>query len=116
MLATWIGLFCGQGLKALARNKLRSALAALGITIGTAAVVCVVSIGRAGSAKAEAQLASLGDNFVWVEAGGRNINGVRTGTHGTNSLTLDVSMARDKFCETWYENTDHASTCADRVS
>jgi putative ABC transport system permease protein len=75
--------------RALSRNKLRSALTALGITIGVAAVVCVVAIGHAGSDRAEAQLQSLGDNFVWVEAGSRNINGVRNGAHGTTSLTLD---------------------------
>jgi len=30
----------------------------------------------------------LGENFIWIEAGNRNVNGVRTGTHGTQSLTL----------------------------
>ena len=31
----------------------------------------------------EAELHALGDNLVWVEAGARNVNGVRTGTYGT---------------------------------
>jgi putative ABC transport system permease protein len=35
----------------------------------------------------------LGDNFVWIEAGGRAVNGVRTGTHATKTLTLADAVA-----------------------
>src|SRR6266853_6202936 len=86
-------LFCIEAFRALARNKLRSALAAVAIMIGIAAVVCVIAIGRAGSRRAEEQLRSLGDNFVWIEAGSRAPSGVRTGTHGTTSLTLEDAEA-----------------------
>jgi putative ABC transport system permease protein len=72
---------------------MRSALAALGITIGIASVVWVVSLGRAGAERAQAAFDSLGDNFVWIEAGGRNVNGVRTGDHGTTSLTIEDAEA-----------------------
>ena len=78
---------------ALLRNKLRSVLTVLGITIGIAAVICVVAIGKAGQARVEQQLNNLGDNFVWVEAGGRAVNGVRTGTHGTKSLVYADAVA-----------------------
>ena len=78
---------------ALLRNKLRSILTVLGIMIGIAAVICVVAIGRAGQARVEAQLNNLGDNFVWIEAGGRAVNGVRTGTHATPTLTLGDALA-----------------------
>ncbi|HEX7680625.1 MAG TPA: ABC transporter permease, partial [Thermoanaerobaculia bacterium] len=78
---------------ALLRNKLRSLLTVLGITIGIAAVICVVAIGKAGQARVEQQLNNLGDNFVWIEAGGRAVNGVRTGTHGTPTLTLGDAQA-----------------------
>jgi putative ABC transport system permease protein len=74
-------------LAALARNKLRTALTMLGITIGIAAVICTVAIGEGGSSRIREQLASLGDNFVWVEAGSRNVQGVRTGTGTTKTLT-----------------------------
>ena len=53
----------------------------------------VVAIGKAGSERAEAELQKLGDNLVWIEAGSRNIAGVRTGTHGTTSLTTDDAEA-----------------------
>ena len=76
-----------SALVALLRNKMRSSLTVLGITIGIAAVICVVAIGKAGQARVEQQLLNLGDNFVWIEAGGRAVNGVRTGTHDTTTLT-----------------------------
>ncbi len=82
-----------SALVALLRNKLRSILTVLGITIGIAAVICVVAIGKAGQARVEQQLNNLGDNFVWIEAGGRAVNGVRTGTHGTKSLVLADGIA-----------------------
>jgi putative ABC transport system permease protein len=78
---------------ALLRNKMRSVLTVLGITIGIAAVICVVAIGKAGQARVEQQLNNLGDNFVWIEAGGRAVNGVRTGPRGTKTLTLGDAVA-----------------------
>src|SRR5262249_45998409 len=77
---------------ALLRNKMRSVLTVLGITIGIAAVICVVAIGKAGPARVEQQLKNLGDNFVWIEAGGRAVNGVRTGTHDTKTLTVSDAI------------------------
>ncbi|HEX8945704.1 MAG TPA: ABC transporter permease [Gemmatimonadaceae bacterium] len=83
----------GSALWALLRNKMRSLLTVLGITIGIAAVICVVAIGNAGQARVEQQLNNLGDNFVWIEAGGRAVNGVRTGTHATPTLSLADMVA-----------------------
>jgi len=82
-----------SALWALLRNKMRSLLTVLGITIGIAAVICVVAIGNAGQARVEQQLNNLGDNFVWIEAGGRAVNGVRTGTHATPTLSLADMVA-----------------------
>jgi putative ABC transport system permease protein len=102
-------LFCLEAFRALLRNKLRSVLAALAIMIGIAAVVCVIAIGQAGSRRAEDELRNLGDNFVWIEAGGRAPNGVRTGAHGTTSLTLEdaEAIARDvRLVKTVTPNVD----------
>jgi putative ABC transport system permease protein len=41
----------------------------------------------------EQQLQNLGDNFVWIEAGGRAVNGVRTGPHDTKTLTMADAQA-----------------------
>ncbi len=88
-----LSLFGREAIRALSRNKLRSALSAIGITIGIAAVVCMVAIGTAGSQRAEQQLQNLGDNLVWIEAGSRNVNGVRSGSHGMTSLTMEDADA-----------------------
>jgi putative ABC transport system permease protein len=82
-----------MALRALGRNKLRTVLTMLGITIGIGAVICTVAIGEGGSSLVREQLVALGTNMVWVEAGGRNINGVRTGNGATKSLTMEDSVA-----------------------
>jgi putative ABC transport system permease protein len=89
-------LFLRESVRAVARHKLRSALSALGVMIGVAVVAWVVAIGQAGSARARATLAALGDNLVWIEAGGRNINGVRTGTGNTVTLTVGDQAAVER--------------------
>ena len=83
----WVRLFFVEAVRALARHKGRSLLTGMGVMIGVANVICVVAVGQAGSARAQAELRVLGDNFVWIEAGSRNVNGVRTGSHGTSTLT-----------------------------
>jgi len=86
-------LFFVEALRALTRHKLRTALTALGVMVGVAAVIWVVAIGRAGTERAELELHKLGDNLVWVEAGSRNVNGVRTGSKGTTTLTPEDAEA-----------------------
>jgi putative ABC transport system permease protein len=75
-------------LRALRRHMLRSVLSMLGISIGVGAFICSVAVGQGASQQIEEQIRSLGENFIWIEAGNRNVKGVRTGTHGTQSLTL----------------------------
>jgi putative ABC transport system permease protein len=85
-----------EALGALAGNKLRTALTMLGITIGIAAVICTVAIGEGGSNRVREQFASLGDNFIWIEAGSRNVQGVRTGSGATKTLTVrDMEALRE---------------------
>jgi putative ABC transport system permease protein len=82
-----IRLMVVESLRALARNKVRSGLAMLGIAVAVAIVITVIALGRASIAASEAELDKLGDSLVWVEAGSRNAAGVRTGSHGTTTLT-----------------------------
>ncbi len=85
-----------EAVTALKRHWIRSLLTILGISIGVGAFIAVVAIGNAGSSSIEDQLQSIGDNFIWVEAGSRNRNGIRAGSRGTRSLTMSdaTAMAR----------------------
>jgi len=80
-------------LHALVRHKLRSALAMLSITIGIAGFIASVAVGEGAAQHIQDQINSLGENLIWIEAGSRNVNGVRTGTHGTTSLMLTDARA-----------------------
>ena len=78
---------------ALARNKMRSILTMLGIIIGVCAVICSVAVGTGASNQIQQQISNLGDNMIWIEAGGRSVNGVRTGSRGTKTLVLADARA-----------------------
>jgi putative ABC transport system permease protein len=75
-------------LKALRQNLLRTGLTMLGIVIGVGAVICAVAVGEGASASVERAITNIGANMIWVEAGGVNRGGIRTGSFGTKTLTL----------------------------
>jgi putative ABC transport system permease protein len=95
---------------ALARNKMRSLLTMLGIIIGVAAVICSVAVGTGASYQIQQQIASLGDNMIWVEAGGRSVNGVRTGTKGTKTLVLGDAKAIEQHVSGVTNISPHVDT------
>lgn len=68
------------GIKSLASNKLRSALAALGIIIGTSAVIAMLAIGTGAQKQVLSRLSSMGANVMIVSPGLRGRGGVSTGT------------------------------------
>jgi putative ABC transport system permease protein len=76
-------------LRALARNKMRSALTMLGIIIGVGAVIAVVSIGQGANYKVQQGIAAMGTNAVFVAAGSNRAGGVRQGYGGVKTLTVD---------------------------
>jgi putative ABC transport system permease protein len=84
-------------LSALRRNPLRSALTALGVVIGVAAVIAMVSVGAGASAAVQAQIQNLGTNIVMVMPGATTVGGVRSGAGAVNTLTVAdaKAIARD---------------------
>jgi putative ABC transport system permease protein len=80
-------------LRALRRSALRSVLTALGIIIGIAAVIAVVSIGNGAKAQVEASIASLGRNIITVFPGNFTSGGVRGGWGTASSLTVEDALA-----------------------
>jgi putative ABC transport system permease protein len=83
-----------MALRALRRNTMRSILTALGIIIGVAAVIAMVSIGNGAKAQVQAAIASLGENLVLVGPGNQGQGGgVRSGSGGATTLTTADSDA-----------------------
>ena len=79
--------------RALRRNKLRSALTALGIIIGVGAVIAMVGIGNGAKAQVEAQIASLGENVILIFSGSTTASGIRTGWGGAGTLKIEDADA-----------------------
>ncbi|MFN8223926.1 MAG: ABC transporter permease [Gaiellales bacterium] len=89
--------------RGIAANRLRSALTVLGITIGVAAVIILVAVGRGSAVAVQERIESLGTNTLTIFAGGGFGPGggattSRTGTSSqSTSLTMkDVKALKDK--------------------
>jgi putative ABC transport system permease protein len=78
-----------DALENLSANKLRSMLTVLGIVIGVAAVIAMLSIGRGAEASITSRIESMGTNLVYVSPGSTNQGGVQTATGSANTLTID---------------------------
>src|SRR6266478_747878 len=76
-------------LRALARNKMRSALTMLGIIIGVGAVIAVVSIGQGAQYLVQQGIQAMGTNAVFIIAGSGRPGGIRVGFGGVKTLTVD---------------------------
>ncbi|MEI8139010.1 MAG: ABC transporter permease [bacterium] len=76
-------------LRALARNKGRSLLTALGIIIGIAAVIAVVAVGQGASTNMRAQINSMGNNLLMIFPGSQNAGGFRGGSGTQQTLTAE---------------------------
>jgi putative ABC transport system permease protein len=76
-------------LRALSRNKMRSALTMLGIIIGVGAVIAVVSIGQGAQYIVQQGIQAMGTNAVFISAGSNRAGGVRQGYGGVKTLTVD---------------------------
>jgi len=80
-------------LRALRRNKLRTALTMLGIIIGVGAVIAMVGIGNGAKAQVQARIAALGQNVIQIFSGSINRGGVFTGFGGAGTLTVEDALA-----------------------
>ena len=76
-------------IRALTRNKMRSALTMLGIIIGVGAVIATVGVGQGARQKVQDQIASMGTNMLYISAGSVNRGGLRIGIGATKSLVND---------------------------
>ena len=78
-----------NGIKA---NKLRSSLTMLGIIIGVAAVIIMISVGQGAGKKISDQISSMGSNLLMVFSGAGQ-GPVRGASGNVNTLTLEDASA-----------------------
>ncbi|MDE2489086.1 MAG: ABC transporter permease, partial [Alphaproteobacteria bacterium] len=78
----------GAAIQALARNKMRSALTMLGVFIGVAALIAMVSLGQGANAAVRNQIENLGTNLLIVVPGAATTGGVRGGFGSASTLTV----------------------------
>ncbi len=75
-------------------HKLRSFLTILGVVIGVAAVIILMSVGKGTTAQIVSNLTSLGTNLVYVQPGGTTTSsGVRSSFGSASTLTLEDAKA-----------------------
>ena len=79
--------------KALARNKLRTALTMLGMIIGVAAVITMVALGSGAQAAIEDQIRGAGTNMISIFPGSATDGGVRQGGGTSSRLTVNDARA-----------------------
>ena len=83
--------------RALARNRLRTALTMLGVIIGVAAVIAMVALGSGARGSVETSLKSAGTNIIQVSAGnftrgGESMN-IASGLGSATTLSLEDADA-----------------------
>ena len=79
--------------RALRVNKLRSMLTALGIIVGVAAVVCMVSVGAGAQAQVSEKIRTLGANLLLITPAAQSSGGVRMEAGTGHTLTEEDAFA-----------------------
>ncbi len=79
--------------RALRVNKLRSILTMLGIIMGVAAVIAMISVGSGAQARIAEQIQSLGANMLVVLSGSSTSGGVRLGLGSQLTITEEDAWA-----------------------
>ncbi len=85
LLATvWIGL---------STHKLRSSLTVLGVVIGIASVIALMSIGRGATADILSRIESMGSNLITISPGSSTFGGIRGAMGSVSTLSLEDAEA-----------------------
>jgi putative ABC transport system permease protein len=85
-------------LRALNRNKVRSALTTLGVVIGTGALIAVVAIGQGATHAMQKQIASMGSNQLMITPGSSSSGAVQWGAGSVQTLTPSDDIAIVQEC------------------
>ena len=86
-------------LRAIAANKMRSFLTALGIIIGVASVITMLAIGQGSKKSIQANIAEMGSNMIMISPGAdRGPGGVRQDASSMETLKLTDYQALKDEC------------------
>ena len=81
-----------ETLASLSANKVRSSLTILGIVIGIASVITMISIGQGAQSSIQSSIEAIGSNLIIVRPGAQRSGGVSGGQGSAQTLTQeDVS-------------------------
>ncbi|MFC2002247.1 ABC transporter permease [Chloroflexota bacterium] len=83
----WVGIIT---------HKLRSSLTILGIVIGVAAVISLMSIGKGAQEDILARIGTLGSDLVTISPGSSQFHGVRSASGSVRTLTQEDAIAIQK--------------------
>lgn len=84
-------------IRAIAANKMRSFLTALGIIIGIAAVITMLAIGQGSKASIKANIAEMGSNMIMIHPGADMRGGVRQDASSMETLKqADYDAIKDE--------------------
>lgn len=84
-------------IRAIAANKIRSFLTALGIIIGIAAVITMLAIGQGSKASIKANIAEMGSNMIMISPGADMRGGVRQDASSMETLKqADYQSIKDE--------------------
>ena len=82
----WLGVFSTVWV-GISTHKLRSFLTMLGIVIGVAAVIALMSIGKGTTANILSNISRMGANLITISPGATTTGGVRSAGGATRTLT-----------------------------
>ncbi|MCX6784196.1 MAG: ABC transporter permease [candidate division WWE3 bacterium] len=82
-----------ESLSTLTLNKTRTALAILGIVIGIASVIALISLGEGTSSAIQSQIEALGSNLLSISPSSSGQGAVRGGFGGGTTLTVADATA-----------------------
>ena len=104
-----IGNLIKVAISSLFRNKMRTALTMLGIVIGIASVIAMVSIGQASTQSVKSELSSMGSNMIMIMPARQQRGGIDMGMSSSKSLD-------NKDLESLKKNTRYVAAVSPNVS
>jgi len=83
-----------MGLDSIRADKIRSAMTALGMAVGTAALILVVTVALTGKRYVMAQIEAVGTNVIWAEYNG--VSNAATNEAAADYLTINDMAAAEQ--------------------